>query len=133
MEILIWIDGVTPLLQNRATEEALMGKTRSNNPVEPEDPRTVAERNVYRLENNQIAIPGAAFGRLIREAGSAHKVKGRRKSLKYLVPAAVIILDDLCGLYQRDRKTPIEPSQVDRPTVPIPSTTGPHASPGPAQ
>jgi hypothetical protein len=35
MEILIWIDAVTPLLQNRATEEALMGKTRSNNPVEP--------------------------------------------------------------------------------------------------
>jgi hypothetical protein len=119
-----FIEGATPLLQNRATEEALSGKTRSNTPGEEDDPRTIAERCVYRLPNKQICVPGGAFSRMLREAGGSHKAKGSRKSLKYIVPAAVLVLDDLCGLYLPDRKTPIKDFEVDSRPVTIPATKG---------
>jgi hypothetical protein len=119
-----WITGTMPLLQNRATEEALTGKTRSNNPGAAEDPRDICERTIYRMPNKQIAVPGTAYARMIREAGGSHKAKGSRKSLKYLVPGSVIILDDLCGLYHPDRNTPITSFEVDARPVTIPATKG---------
>jgi hypothetical protein len=120
-----WVCGATPMLQHRATEESLSGKTRSNNPGGEEDPRDVCERTIYRLPaSRQIAVPGGAFARMLREAGGAHKTKGSRKSLKYLVPAAVLVLDDLCGLFLNDRKTPITDFEVDSRPVTIPATKG---------
>jgi len=121
----LWISSATPMLQHRATEEALSGRTRSNNPTEPENPRDAAERVVYRLPiTSQCAFPGAAIARMLREAGGSHKAKGSRKSLKYIVPAAVIVMDDLCGLYLADRKTPITDYEVDSRPVTIPATKG---------
>jgi len=111
------------MLQHRATEEGLMGETRRNTVERREDPRTVAERAVYRI-GKQLAAPGSAFARMIREAGAGHKSKGSRKSLKYIVPAAVLVLDDLCGLYLNDRKTPIVDYEVDSRPVTIPATKG---------
>lgn len=119
-----WATGATPMLQHRATEEALSGKTRSNLPGDEVNPRDVCERTIYRMPSRQIAVPGSAFARMIREAGGAHKAKGSRKSLKYLVPAAVLVLDDLCGLYLNDRKTPITDFEVDSRPVTIPATKG---------
>jgi hypothetical protein len=120
----IWAAGTTSLLLNRATEEALSGRTRSNNPGEPLDPRVVAERAVYRFNDKQLAIPGAAVARMLREAGGSHKSKGSRKSLKYIVPAAVLVLDDLLGLYLADRKTKVTDFEVDSRPVTIPATKG---------
>src|SRR4030095_9075376 len=92
---------------------------------EREDPRDIAEKAIYRLmPTRQIAVPGGAFARMTREAASNHKSKGSRKSLKYLVPSALIVLDDLCGLYLKDRKTPITDFEVDSRPVIIPSTKG---------
>lgn len=120
-----WACGTTPMLQHRATEEALTGRTRQNTPGEDEDPRNVCERAVYRLEpSRQLAIPGAAVARMLREAGGAHKAKGSRKSLKYIVPAACLVLDDLCGLYLSDRKTKLIDYEVDSRPVTIPATKG---------
>jgi hypothetical protein len=130
MTVTVWIEGTTALLQHRATEEGLGGgaATRQNTVSEREDPRTIAARGVYRQKDGDdrspIMVTGAAFGRLIREAGGAHKTKGSRKSLKYLVPAAVTVLDDLCPLYLRDRKTPIVDFEVDSRPVTIPATKG---------
>ena len=123
IQIQAWLEGVTPLLMNRATEEALSGATRRNTVEEPEDPRTIADRGVYRIDR-QLGIPGAAIARLLREAGSAHKAKGSRKSIKYIVPAACLVLDDLCGLYLRDRRTPLVDFEVDSRPVTIPATKG---------
>jgi hypothetical protein len=120
----IWAEGVTALLMNRATEEGLLGKTRSNNAGEVADPRDVAEKGVYRLPTRQLAVPGAAFARMVREAGGSHKAKGSRKSLKYMVPAAMIVLDELCGLYLKDRKTALGDFEVDARPVTIPATKG---------
>ena len=123
LEVEAWLEGTTPMLQHRATEEALSGKTRRNTHSEEEDPRTIAERGVYRV-GQQLAFPGAAIARMLREAGGAHKAKGSRKSLKYLVPAAVLVLDDLCLLYLADRKSALVDYEVDSRPVTIPATKG---------
>lgn len=121
----VWIEGTTPMLQHRATEEALSGKTRSNNPTGDENPRDTAERTVYRLQGMmQLALPGSAISRMLREAGGSHKAKGSRKSLKYIVPAAVLVLDELYGLYMNDRKTPVKDYEVYSVPVTIPATKG---------
>lgn len=124
LTIEVFAEGVTPLLLHRATEEDLLGEVRTNTVAERKDPRIVCEQHIYRLPNRQIAIPGAAFARMAREAGGSHKAKGSRKSLKYIVPAAMIVLDDLCGLYLKDRKTPITDFEIDSRPVTIPSTKG---------
>jgi hypothetical protein len=123
LTIVMTVEGVTPLLMHRATEEALLGETRKNVIAEREDPRVVAGKCVYRI-GEQLAVPGGAFARMVREAGGSHKSKGTRKSLKYIIPAAVIVLDDLCGLYLRDRKTPVVDFEVDARPVTIPATKG---------
>lgn len=121
----LWCSGTTSLLINRASEEALSGKTRSTNPGEVDDQRVVCERCLYRLpKTGQAAIPGAAIARMLREAGGSHKAKGQRKSLKYIIPAAVLVLDDLLPLYLNDRKTPLKDFEVDSRPVNIPSTKG---------
>jgi hypothetical protein len=125
IEFKVWIEGTTSMLIHRATEEALSGSTRTNTASEKEDPRTIAGKAVYRMPGTQqLAVPGAAIARMTREAGGSHKVKGSRKSLKYLVPAAMIVLDDLCPLYLQDRKTPIVDFEVDSRPVTIPATKG---------
>jgi len=123
-----WIEGTMALLQHRMADGALdRGKTRTNVADAADDPRNEAEAGVYRMPGKgerQIAVPGAAIARLIREAGGSHKIKGSRKAVKYLVPAAVIVVDDMCGLYLHDRKTPIVDFEVDSRPVTIPATKG---------
>lgn len=122
----VWIEGMTPLLQHRATEEALSGKIRDNTPGAMVDPRNICERAIYRIPSNggQIAVPGAAFARMLREAGGSHKAKGSRKSLKYIIPAAVLIMDELCGIFLNDRESHIIDFEVDSRPVTIPATKG---------
>ena len=126
-----WVEGATPILLHRATEEALTGGkpggstgSRPNTVAAPEDPRTIANKAVYRFADKQLALPGAAFMRLLRESGSNHKARGQRKSLKYIVPAAVLVMDELCGLYMHDRKTKVIDFEVDSRPVTIPATKG---------
>jgi hypothetical protein len=120
----IWVEGTGAILLHRATEEALSNKTRTNTIEAEEDPRTIAGKAVYRLPGGQIALPGAAFARMLREAGGSHKARGTRKSVKYIVPAAVLVTDEMCGLYLRDRKTAIKDFEVDSRPVTIPATKG---------
>lgn len=128
MTVQATVEGTAAILLNRATEEALTGGgcgTRTNNAGEREDPRTIAAKAIYLMpKSKQIAFPGSAFARMTREAGSAHKAKGQRKSLKYIVPSAVIVLEELYGFYLKDRKTPIVDFEVDARPVTIPSTKG---------
>ena len=120
-----WVQGTTPMLQHRATEEALGGNgTRQNTVSERPNPRDICEAAIYRMASKQIAVPGSAFARMLREAGGSHKAKGSRKSLKYLVPAAALVLDDLCGLFLKDRKTAITDFEIDSRPVTIPATKG---------
>jgi hypothetical protein len=125
-----WIEGTSPILIHRfaeADEGASAGgpgKGTRRIHIKDVDPRETCERACYRTSKGIMGFPGAGPARLLREAGSAHKQRGSRKSLKYVVPAAVMILEELIPFYLPDRKTPITTFEVDGRPVTIPSTKG---------
>lgn len=120
------IEGTTSLIQHRFGEEAegglstptrLVGNSRGT-------PREEAEKVTYRFPNGSLYHPGAAIARLLREAGSNHKIKGTRKSVKFAVPSAVIVLDDAIALECPESGEAISDYEVDSRPVVIPSTKG---------
>lgn len=121
------IQGTRPLLQHRFDEqaEASSGKSTRHVVVQQRIPRDEAERVCYRFpENGGFFIPGAAFARLLREAGGAHKLKGSRKSAKFVVPAATLVMEDAITLTNGDGKTKLKDFEVDSRPVTIPATKG---------
>lgn len=126
-EIKVTIVGVTPLLQHRfgdAEMEALDDTTRSAIRIERGTPREEAEKVCYRDKEGYLFHPGAAIARLLREAGSAHKLKGTRKSVKFIVPSAVIVLDDAIPLTNGSPAKRLKTFEVDSRPVTIPATKG---------
>lgn len=120
------IEGTTSLIQHRFGEEPeteidkptrLIGSRRGT-------PREEAEKVTYRFPNGEMYHPGAAIARLLREAGANHKIKGSRKSVKFAVPSAVIVLDDAIPLHSPDTDLPISDFEVDSRPVVIPATKG---------
>jgi len=127
----VWIEGTLPLLQNRFNEAAQQSvpggsgkRVTSTSPSAHEGPREDAERSCYRNGKGELYFPGAAIARLMREQGSSMKAKGSRKSLKYIVPAAVIVLDEMVTLFAKDRTTALTFFEVDSRRVVIPATKG---------
>ncbi len=120
------IEGTTSLIQHRFGEEAeggldkptrLIGSSRGT-------PREEAEKVTYRFPNGELYHPGAAISRLLREAGSNHKIKGSRRSVKFAVPSAVIVLDDAIAIECPESGEAISDYEVDSRPVVIPSTKG---------
>lgn len=121
----VTIVGDTPLMQNRFQEEPGAAKsTRRNTPTEREGPREQATKAANKLSTGEFFFPGAAIGRLLREVGSNHKATGSRKSLKYIMPAAVLVLNEAVVILDPDTKKPIKDFEVDSRPVVIPATKG---------
>ena len=119
----IQIKGLTALLQNRFNEQAQSSPSTRPALVQNLEPRAQAELAANR--NGQgFFFPGAAIARMLREAGGAHKMRGSRKSVKYLVPAAVIMGNDEIIILNGDGKTKAENFEVDSRPVTIPATKG---------
>ena len=120
----ILIQGTTPMLQHRFTEESEVEKQTRRVARAETDPRKEAERVAYRLPSGDLYMPGAAIARLLREAGGGHKQKGSRKSMKYVVPAAILVNEDMIPLVNGDGKTALVDFEVDSRPVTIPATKG---------
>jgi hypothetical protein len=116
------IQGSTPLLQHRWSEAAEQDPGHRAISPNNKTPREVADGYAYKTKDGKFYHPGAAISRLLREAGSGHKIKGRRKSAKFIVPAAVIVLDDAVILL--NGKSPIKDFEVDSRPVTNPFTKG---------
>ena len=123
------IKGTMPMLLHRFSVNAeadVQAATRKNAAAGAQNtPREEAERCVYRdPKDNCLCIPGAAIARLLRDAGGNHKIKGSRKNLKYLVPAAVRVPSEVLRLTNGDGETPLKDYEVDSRPVTIPATKG---------
>lgn len=122
----VTIKGTTSLLQHRFGEaaEGDGAKASRNVLVNRGTPREEATKVVYQNTKGEYYFPGAAIGRLLREAGGGHKMKGSRKSAKYIVPAAVLVMGDAVVIRNGDGKTPVKDFEVDSRPVTIPATKG---------
>jgi hypothetical protein len=120
------IEGTTSLIQHRFSEQAESDSTKTTRLVGNSrgTPREEAEKVTYRFPDGSLYHPGAAISRLLREAGSNHKIKGTRKSVKFAVPSAVIVLDDAIALEMPGSGEAISDYEVDSRPVVIPSTKG---------
>lgn len=101
----VHIEGTFPYMAYRMTEEAeeaLPGgagkKTRTTH-TKTTDPREVAESHCYRDKDDFLVHPSSAIPALLKEVGRNHKQKSSRRSLTYLVPAAVRMQDDTVALF----------------------------------
>lgn len=119
----VTIRGDQSLLQHRFSEDAEAASSTRKVLVTRGTPREEAEKVCYR-NGKGFYHPGAAIGRLLREAGGGHKLRGSRKSAKYIVPSAVLVLQDKIDLLNGDGKSPAKDFEVDSRPVVIPSTKG---------
>jgi len=87
-------------------------------------PREQAERVTYRDKEGHFYFPGPAIPRLLGEAASNHKLRGTRKSAKYLVPSAVRIVEDVILIRNGDGHSLAKDFEVDSRPVVIPATKG---------
>jgi hypothetical protein len=119
------ITGTTSLLQHRFGEQAEVDGAKATRAIAiaEETPRKAAERVCYRDPDGNLYMPGASIARLLREAGGAHKQKGSRRSVKYIVPAAVLVPQDTIPL-RNGVPGPLTDFEVDSRPVTIPATKG---------
>lgn len=117
------IVGTTALLMRRWAEESEVEETTRAIHIKRRDPREEATKVAYQRADGTLYFPGSAIARMLREAGGSHKQRGSRKSLKFVIPAAVIVLDDDFTLCDGDGN-PLTTFEVDSRPVVIPSTKG---------
>lgn len=123
LTFVVCIEGVSALLQHRFSDAEATEETTRKVHRKKQDPREAAEKAAYRNDSGELYIPGTAIARMLREAGAAHKQRGSRKSLKYVVPAAVLVVEEQIVLRDAEGK-PLTKFEVDSRPVVIPSTKG---------
>lgn len=121
--IQVEVVGVTPLMQNKyEINNEVKGPSRKMM-VQKEDPREVAKRKCHMDEDgvmyiNAFAIPGA-----MKAAGSNHKMRGSRKSLRFVVPSAVMMVDETIPILDA-KGDKYKTFEVDSRPATIPATKG---------
>lgn len=119
----VTIVGTSPLLQHRFDETAEHGKSTRTVMQDHGTPREQAEKVVYR-DGIGFYFPGTWIAGALCEAGGNHKLRGSRKSAKYVVPAAVRVQDVNVPLRNGDGKALVHDYEVDSRPVTIPATKG---------
>lgn len=122
MKINVTIEGTSPLLMNRFTEEAEMAVSKTAKKVTKATkgtPREQAEPKAYKDQDGMLYVPGTNIFACIIEGGKFIKI-GKAKatnSKSSLIPAAMILEDQICSLHTKD-------FEVDSRSVVIPATGG---------
>jgi hypothetical protein len=116
------IRGITPLLIHRFGEQAETSKSTRKLQATSVDPREEASKAAYVASDgsfffNAFSIPGS-----MGNAGASHKVRGTRKSLRFVVPCAVQMDTDAVTILNGDG--PAKDFEVDARPVTIPATKG---------
>ena len=117
------ISGRTPILMHRFDEQNEVDEAARKIHVMSTDPRERAEKCAYRDPDGALYLPGSAIARMLREAGGSYKQRGSRKSLKFVVPAAILVVEDHITLRDIDGNA-LTDFEVDGRPVTIPATKG---------
>lgn len=119
----IQIAGVSPLLVHRFNEESEQGKSTRRVIQDHGTPREQAEKVVYKNADG-FFFPGTWIMGAWVEAGGNHKLRGSRKSAKYIVPAAIRVIELHIPILNGDGKSRVPDFEVDSRPVTIPATKG---------
>jgi hypothetical protein len=120
--ISVEIRGTTPLLINRFPEEAEQGKKTRRVEVNQRNPRDEATKAAYIAPDGTFYFSAFAIPGCMGNAGSNHKTKGSRKSLRFVVPSAVCMTADAITIL--NGSGPAKDFEVDSRPVTIPATKG---------
>jgi hypothetical protein len=118
----VTIRGVTPLLIHRFGEEAEQARATRQVKVDREDPREAAHRVAYIAKDGTFYFNAFAIPNSMSNAGANHKMRGSRKSLRFVVPSAVRMASDAVTILNGEG--PAKDFEVDSRPVTIPATKG---------
>lgn len=118
----IEIRGTTPLLVHRFTDSSSAEKSTRRVVVEATDPREEATKNAYIAADGTYYFSAFAIPNAMGAAGSGHKMKGSRKTLRFVVPSAVRLVTDTITILNGNG--PAKSFEVDSRPVTIPATKG---------
>lgn len=119
----IQIAGTSPLLVHRFSEKDEQSKSTRTVIQDHGTPREQAEEVVYK-NGDGFYFPGTWIAGTWTEAGGNHKLRGSRKSAKYIVPAAIRVVDISIAILNGDGKSKVTDFEVDSRPVTIPATKG---------
>jgi len=117
------IRGNTPLLIHRFAEQAEQGKATRRVMVDSSNPRDEATKNAYVASDGTYYFNAFSIPATMANAGVNHKMRGSRKTLKFIVPSAVRVDTDTITILGEDGK-PAPNFEVDGRPVTIPATKG---------
>lgn len=118
------VEGLPPgILMHRFCEQAEAEEEVRSIRQDRGTTRERAERAAYRTDEGDLYAPSTWFFRSIIEVGGYYKQRGSRKSLKYILPAAILVPADIIPLVDLDGK-PVKDFEVDARPVVIPATKG---------
>jgi hypothetical protein len=116
------IRGVTPLLIHRFGEGAEQAKPTRNIETGARDPREEATKAAYCATDGTFYFSAFAIPNAMAAAGSNHKMRGSRKTLRFVVPSAVRMDSDTVTIL--NGSGPAKGFEVDGRPVTIPATKG---------
>lgn len=116
------IRGITPLLVHRFNEGSEQSKATRRVQVDTPDPRAEALRNAYVAADGTFFFSAFAIANAMAAAGSNHKMRGSRKTLRFIVPSAVRMNSDTVTILNGEG--PATTFEVDSRPVTIPATKG---------
>lgn len=119
----VTIVGITPMLQHRFGEAAEQAGNSRAMKIQNTTPRAAAESVAYIAADGTHYFSAAAISRCMAAAGSNHKMRGSRKSLRFVVPSAVRLNTDTVTILD-EAGASVTKCDVDSRPVTIPATKG---------
>lgn len=111
------IKGITPLLQHRMSEDdlfSLLGsKTERKRDKEPETPREIAERYVYKNGLSECVVPTAYISGAFRSVASDYKQKNSTKKSVKAIAGGVFRPEQEFAVLIDENEVPIKDFEVD--------------------
>ena len=117
------IRGNTPLLIHKFAEQAEQSKATRRVMVDSMNPRDEATKNAYIAQDGTYYFNAFSVPATMANAGVNHKMRGSRKTLKFVVPSAVRMESDTVTILDGEGKA-AKNFEVDGRPVTIPATKG---------
>lgn len=116
------IRGTTPLLIHRFSESVEQESPTRRQIVQKSDPREEATKVAYIAPNGSYYFNAFSIPASMGNAGANHKMRGSRKTLRFVVPSAVRVTSDVITIL--DGEEAAKTFEVDSRPVTIPATKG---------